>query len=232
MTDDLRPAVRALLAEPLVDRSDPTTLALVRRYRAELTRWFADELGYRLDASRPSVARLAKLPGAGHAPRGLHIRASHRPFDRRRYALVCLVLAAVEAAGERCTLARTFEEVAARAAGIEGLAFDPEVGADRRVFIQAVQAVVDLGVLERAEGDEERFARGEQGGRRPLPHRSGPAGATADGSATALPRWRSRRAGIRGIPGDRRGARPPAAPSRDASAARGAGDLPRRFDSR
>ena len=161
---DLAPAIRALLAEPLIDRSDPVALALVRRHRAELTRWFADELGYRLDASRPGVARLAKLPGAGHVPRGLRTRTGHRSFDGRRYALVCLVLAAVEAAGERCTLARMFEEVATRAAGIEGLAFDSEVGADRRAFIQAVQAAVDLGVLDRAEGDEERFARGEQGG--------------------------------------------------------------------
>lgn len=164
MTDDLKPAIRGLLSEPLVDRSDPTTLALIRRHRVELTRWFADELGYRLDASRPGVARLAKLPGAGHAPRGLRTRAGHRSFEGRRYALVCLVLAAVEAAGERSTLARMFEEVATRAAAIDGLVFDSEVGADRRAFIHAVQAVVDLGVLDRAEGDEERFARGEQGG--------------------------------------------------------------------
>lgn len=163
MTDEIVAATRALLAEPLIDRSNPTALALVRRHRVELTRWFADEFGYRLDASRPGVARLAKLPGPGHIPRGLRTRQG-RPFDGRRYAIVCLVLASVEAAGERCTLAQMFDEVAARAAGIEGLVFDTDVGADRRVFIQAVQAVAGLGVLERAEGDEERFARGIAGG--------------------------------------------------------------------
>jgi uncharacterized protein (TIGR02678 family) len=163
VTDDAMAAVRALLAEPLIDRSNPTSLALVRRHRAELMRWFADELGYRLDASHPGVVRLAKLPGPGHVPRGLRTRQG-RPFDRRRYAVVCLVLASAEAAGERCTLAQMFDDVAARAAGIDGLAFDADVGADRRVFIQAVQAVAGLGVLERAEGDEERFARGIAGG--------------------------------------------------------------------
>jgi uncharacterized protein (TIGR02678 family) len=61
-------------------------------------------------------------------------------------------------------LARMFDDVAARAAGVDGLTFDTELGADRRVFIQAVQAVTSLGVLERAEGDEERFARGLSGG--------------------------------------------------------------------
>lgn len=163
MTDEIVAATRALLADPLIDRSNPASLALVRRHRVELTRWFADELGYRLDASRPGVARLAKLPGPGHVPRGVRTRQG-RPFDGRRYAIVCLVLASVEAAGERCTLAQMFDDVAARAAGVEGLAFDTDVGADRRVFIQAVQAVAGMGVLERAEGDEERFARGIEGG--------------------------------------------------------------------
>jgi uncharacterized protein (TIGR02678 family) len=156
-------AVRALLAEPLIDRTNPEALALVRRHRAWLMRWFADELNYRLDASHPEVVRLAKMPGPGHVPRGLRTRRGKR-FDSRRYAVACLVLASAEAAGERCTLAQMFDDVAARAAGIEGLAFDPDVGADRRVFIQAVQAIADLGVLEKAEGDEERFARGSEGG--------------------------------------------------------------------
>ncbi|MGH9130013.1 MAG: TIGR02678 family protein [Acidimicrobiales bacterium] len=160
--DELRSAVRGLLAEPLVERRSPT-LALARRHRAELTRWFADELGYRLDASRPGVVRLAKLPGPGHAPRGFATR-SGRTFDGRRYALTCLVLAAAEAAGERTTLAALFEDVKVRAAVIEGLEWEPTVGASRRIFIQAVQAAADLGVLERADGDEERFVRGEAGG--------------------------------------------------------------------
>ncbi|HUZ09016.1 MAG TPA: TIGR02678 family protein [Acidimicrobiales bacterium] len=160
--DELRQAVRGLLAEPLSERGG-ATLGLVRRHRVELTRWFADELGYRLDATRPGVARLAKLPGAGHEPRGLANRAG-RPFDGRRYALTCLVLASAESAGERTTLARLFDDVAVRASVVDGLDWESGLGADRRVFIQAVQAAVDLGVLDRAEGDEERFARGEAGG--------------------------------------------------------------------
>ncbi len=158
----LRRAVRAALAEPIVSGDHPT-VALVRRHRGELTRFFADELGYRLDASRAGVVRLAKLPGPGHEPRGLATRAG-RPFDGPRYALTCLVLASAESAGERTTLARLFEDVSLRAAGVDGLAWRSDVAADRRVFIQAVQAAVDLGVLELADGDEERFARGDPGG--------------------------------------------------------------------
>ncbi len=160
--DDLRQAIRGLLAEPMTG-PDGDTLALVRRHRGEIGRWFADELGYRLDATRREVARLAKLPGPGHEPRGMRTR-SGRPFDGRRYALACLVLASAESAGERTTLARLFEDVAVRASAVEGLSWDGEAAADRRTFIQAVQAAVDLGVLERADGDEERFARGDPAG--------------------------------------------------------------------
>ena len=160
--DEVRQAVRGLLAEPLAPCGAPA-LGVVRRHRKELARWFAEELGYRLDAARPGVARLAKLPGPGHQPRGLCTRAG-RAFDGRRYALTCLVLASAEGAGDRTTLARLFDDVALRASAIDGLQWDSGRGADRRVFIQAVQAAVDLGVLDRAEGDEERFVRGEAGG--------------------------------------------------------------------
>ena len=157
-----RAAVRALVAEPLTDRTSPA-FPEIRRHRRELTRFFADELGYRLDATRPHAARLAKLPGPGHQPRGLETRGGRR-FDGRRYALVCLVLASAESAGEYTTLQRLFDDVGLRASGIDGLGWDGRVAADRRVFIHAVQALQDLGVFERADGDEERFARGEAGG--------------------------------------------------------------------
>jgi uncharacterized protein (TIGR02678 family) len=77
---------------------------------------------------------------------------------------VCLVLASAESAGEYTTLQRLFDDVGLRASGIDGLGWDERVAADRRVFIHAVQALQDLDVFERADGDEERFARGEAGG--------------------------------------------------------------------
>ena len=163
MTATDQGSIRALLAQPLVGDDQPEVLVEIRRHRRDLERFFGDELGYRLDASRPGRARLAKVPGPAHAPRGLRTR-SGKPFDRRRYALACLVLAATEAAGERTTLARLFSEVDARASGVEGLGFSTESYTARRAFVQAVQAVEDLGVLELAEGSEERFARGESGG--------------------------------------------------------------------
>lgn len=158
-----RQAARALLMTPVLGAESGQTLSVVRKHRAELAKLFADELGYRLDASRPTVIRLAKSLGPGHTPRGLTARSGRR-FERRRYALVCLVLGVLEREGERTTAARLFREVTTRASEIEGLDFSADAAADRRAFIQAVQAVVDLGVLDLAEGDEERFARAQEGG--------------------------------------------------------------------
>lgn len=157
-----RDAIRALLAQPLVGDDQPDVVSNVRRHRRELEQFFTEELGYRLDASRPARVRLAKVPGPGHVPRGMRTRSGRR-FDARRYSLACLVLASAEVAGDRTTLVRLFSDVAARAGGIDGLPFSAEVASDRRVFIQAVQAAESLGVLVLAEGDEERFARGEDG---------------------------------------------------------------------
>lgn len=156
---EIRSATRALLAEPIAERTGPA-FPLIRRHRKVLARWFADELGYRLDATRPSLARLAKVPGPGHRPRGLTARSGRR-FDGRHYALTCLAMACAEGAGDYTTLQRLFDDVSLHAASIDGLGWDGGVAADRRVFIHAVQALQDLGVLEKSDGDEERFARGE-----------------------------------------------------------------------
>jgi len=162
-TAELRSAARALLASPMLDRSDSATFALVRRHRGELARRFGDELGYRLDATKPGFVRMSKTPGPAHTPRPVRTR-SGRNFDPRRYALCCLVLAAIEGEGERTTAARLFARVSERAESVPDLGFRTDVASDRRAFIQAVQAVVSMGVLDLAEGDEERFARGEEGG--------------------------------------------------------------------
>ncbi|MGZ4401533.1 MAG: TIGR02678 family protein [Gaiellaceae bacterium] len=160
---DRKRAARALLTTPLLSSARAAdAVRLVRLHRDHLARWFSDELGYTLDASRTNVVRLAKTPGAGHVARGLHT-PSGREFDGRRYALTCVVMAGLEAAGERTTARVLFDQIAARANEIEGLSFDANAGADRRAFIHSVGVLRDLGVLELAEGDEERFVRGHDG---------------------------------------------------------------------
>jgi uncharacterized protein (TIGR02678 family) len=151
-------AARSLLKGGYVSGDDAKG---VRRQRRRIAEIFRDQLGWRVTADDNGPVRALCTPGAGHVPRGLTNR-SGRPFDPRRYALLFLVLASLEAAGARTTLRLLFADVCNRAGGLESLDFDNEQAASRRAFVHAVQAAVDLGILELAEGAEEDFAaRGE-----------------------------------------------------------------------
>lgn len=153
-----RRAARGLLRTPLVTDEDDDSAALlrlVRRHRDELTRTFADGLGYRL-VVEPGAARLFKAGLGDDASRPLR-RRSGRPFGPRGYALLCLTLAALT----RCKTQLLVDELVAEvrsAAGDAGLDVDLDAIADRRALHGALLALVDLGVLTERDGDLEHWA--------------------------------------------------------------------------
>lgn len=156
-----REALRALLARPLLlaDRA-PETFAAVVRHRAELVRWFADNAGWALvvdaggrharllkRAARPDPTRPARAPGKG-------------PFDRRRYVLLSLALAALDDEPVQVTLARLAEKVRELSLEDDALVpFDPDAVGERRAFVDVVRLLEDLGVLAFRDGDADRYAR-------------------------------------------------------------------------
>lgn len=153
---DLREAARALLRSPLLDIDrNRDELALVRRNQAELTRLFAEGLGYRL-VVEPGLARLYKT---GLPPDGTHglIRRNQTPFSPRRYLMLALTLAAL-------TRARRQVMVDELVAGVRSAAIDAETDidldgiADRRALHSALVALIDLGVLTERDGDLEHWA--------------------------------------------------------------------------
>jgi uncharacterized protein (TIGR02678 family) len=157
-----RRATRALLARPilLADR-DPDAFAVVVRHRAELSRWFADLPGWTL-ALEPAAgyARLLKRPARRDATRPARAPGKG-PFDRRRYVLFCLALAALDRAGPQTTLARLAEEVRALTLEEPGLApFDPDVAAERHAFVDVLRLLEEHGVLAHVDGDVDAYARG------------------------------------------------------------------------
>lgn len=162
--DERRRAVRALLRKPLlVAESDPDAVTLTRRHREALVAWFQGELGYRLVVEN-DFARLHKLPAPVRATRRRLLTRNGQEFDPRRYSLFCLILAALEQAGEQTTLERLAEAVKLHAADLIGFELDFDRIPDRRAFTQAVQVAADLGIVDLRDGDEERFARREEGG--------------------------------------------------------------------
>jgi uncharacterized protein (TIGR02678 family) len=158
--DEQRRAIRLLLAHPFVTdtRPDPEAFALVRRHARELQRWFAEQLGYRL-VVETELARLHKRPAPGAGLRPLRTQ-SGLPFTPRRYALLCLVLAALERMEVQTVLSELAGQVALLAASEEVRRLDLESFAERQAFVDAVRWLVELGVLSLADGEDTAFVEG------------------------------------------------------------------------
>lgn len=154
---EIRAAARALLRMPLLydGGGHDDELRLIRRHRAELSRVFAEGLGYRL-VIEPGVVRLVKTGLGRDHSRGLR-RRSGTAFSPRGYALLTLALAALT----RCRSQLMVDELVAQ---IRSAAADAEIDvdldsiADRRAMHGALLALCDLGVLSERDGDLEHWA--------------------------------------------------------------------------
>lgn len=161
LAEEQKRAVRLLLAHPFVadSRPDSETFFLVRRHARELQRWFAEQLGYRLVVDS-ELARLHKRPAPGARLRPVRTQ-SHSAFDPRRYALLCLVLAALERLEVQTVLSELAEQVALLAASEDGVRrLDLQTYAERQAFVDVVRWLVSLGVLTLADGEDTAFLEG------------------------------------------------------------------------
>jgi uncharacterized protein (TIGR02678 family) len=166
--DERRRALRALLARPLL-HADHAAFPLVRRHAEALREWLARETGWALQVEA-DFARLHKAP-ADHrdATRSAppdHRRSGTPPFDRRRYALLCLALADLERGEGQITLGRIGAAVVEGAADPvlreAQLRFALETREERRDLVAVVRLLLALGVLGRVAGDEEAYITREK----------------------------------------------------------------------
>lgn len=148
-------AIRLLLRYPLLPAETcerhQLPFAELARHADTLRRWFDDVTGWRLTVDhRRGFARLDKRTGFGDTTRpATSPRGSQRPFNRRRYTLLCLLLHTLETAGQQLTLRDLVDAVRALTANSElGIAaYDPQAHDERVAFIDAVLYLVTLGVL-------------------------------------------------------------------------------------
>lgn len=161
-----RRAIRGLLVTPLVtpDGPDAPLFALARRHAAYLEEWFAHHAGWGLTV-RPDLVRLHKTPAdLEDGTRPALDPLSQQAFDRRRYVLLCLALAALERSERQTALGRLAEQIAGLAAadpalGGAGVTFTLESSEDRRALVHVLRWLLRIGALRRVQGDEERFLR-------------------------------------------------------------------------
>ncbi|MFI1996081.1 DUF2398 family protein [Actinoplanes sp. NPDC020271] len=155
---DYQRAVRLLLRHPLITATFPDEKALprVRRFSAELRRDLSEAFGYRLEL-HGATARLVRTADRLDPDRPALSRTG-RPFDRQRYAYLSLCLATLGRAGIQITLSELADAVAGDANRITGLGLDPDSGADRRAFVDAVAWLEERGVLRLADGSSTAWA--------------------------------------------------------------------------
>lgn len=136
-----RVAARHLVRRPLTCREhDPDVFRLIRRHEAELDRWFTQRLGYRLHVDA-DTARLFKAGAVDQRP----LRAkSGRPFHRREYVLLALVLAATAAGPGVVSLRDLVDKVRSAAAEAELTLIGDST--ERRAFVAVLRWMIDHGL--------------------------------------------------------------------------------------
>lgn len=150
--DERRRAARLLLNKPMLTaEGDGDDFRLVRKHARELTRRFAENLGYRL-VVEPKVARLYKAALGREPSRPLLRRGSDRPFDPRAYALLCLTMAALARCRDQLMIDELVGEVRGAIAEAE-LEIDLDAPADRRALYAALMALIEFGVLRERDHD-------------------------------------------------------------------------------
>jgi uncharacterized protein (TIGR02678 family) len=158
-----RRALRGLLRNPLLPASGETAkeYVLVRRHSAWLKYWLAKFPAWDLCVDK-EVARLRKTsPDAGETRPAIDA-TSGSAFSRRRYALLCLALAALEKSETQTTLGKIAETIvefvaADRELQTAGLVFDISNYDQRRDLVHAVRLLLQFGLLRRIDGDERHF---------------------------------------------------------------------------
>lgn len=167
--EERRAALRGLLQTPLVTPDGPTgaTFALVRRHREWLADWCAHHADWSLVVTA-EAARLRKHPASVRSDaRGAVEPGRGEPFNRTRYALFCLALAALERGGRQVTLGRLAEQIAIALAAeptfaANGFLWSLDDVAGRRDFVNVLRLLVALGLLRRVQGDEEDLLHDRQ----------------------------------------------------------------------
>lgn len=136
-----RVAVRHLVQRPLTCREhDPDVFRLIRRHEADLDRWFTQRLGYRLHVDA-DTARLFKAGAVDQRP----LRAkSGRPFHKREYVLLALVLAATAAGPGVVSLRDLVDKVRSAAAEAEITLLGDST--ERRAFVAVLRWMIDHGL--------------------------------------------------------------------------------------
>jgi uncharacterized protein (TIGR02678 family) len=159
-------AVRLVLTSDVITaiRPRPGTLEQVLRWADQMTSDFRDLLGYTLIATTRQVRLIRRLDTLDGTQTTIFAAKSGRPFDRRRLAYLCLVLASFQRSRVEISLADLVRAFTPHANAIEGLGFDPAIGQHRAAVVDVLDWLVDRGALRLSDGSVESWANDTERG--------------------------------------------------------------------
>ncbi|MCK9869414.1 DUF2398 family protein [Nocardiopsis dassonvillei] len=204
-------AMRRVLTCDLITaaRPRPGVLDQVLRWADELASDLERLFGYTLVATTDHVRLVRELDALDPTQRQTFSRRG-KPFDRRRLAYLCLVLAAFQRSQIEISLADLVARFTPAANAVGGLGYDPTDGAHKAALVDVAHWLVDRGALHLSDGSLEAWAAGgEQGDAlfdidhevcellfrpaRPVQHLGSVAGLLADPLTEASPREQAAR---------------------------------------
>ncbi len=159
-------AVRLVLTTDVITatRPRPGVLDQVLRWADQLAKDLRDHLGYTLLASTRQVRLIRRLDAMDATQTTIFTAKSGRPFDRRRLAYLCLVLASFQRSRVEISLADLVRAFTPTANAIDGLGFDPTTNAHKAAVVDVLDWLVDRGALRLSDGSVEAWANDTERG--------------------------------------------------------------------
>jgi uncharacterized protein (TIGR02678 family) len=159
-------AVRLVLTHDVITatRPRPGTLEQVLRWADQMTTDFRELLGYTLIATTRQVRLSRRLDALDPTQSAIFSSRYGRPFDRRRLAYLCLVLASFQRSRVEISLADLVRAFTPAANAIDGLGFDPTVTAHKAAVVDVLDWLVDRSALRLSDGSLESWTQDTERG--------------------------------------------------------------------
>ena len=153
-------AVRLVLTHDVITatRPRPGTLEQVLRWADQMAADLRELLGYTLIATTRQVRLSRRLDALDPSQAAIFSSRYGRPFDRRRLAYLCLVLASFQRSRVEISLADLVRAFTPAANAIDGLGFDPVVSAHKAAVVDVLDWLADRGALRLSDGSLESWA--------------------------------------------------------------------------
>jgi uncharacterized protein (TIGR02678 family) len=153
-------AVRLVLTHDVITATHPRPglLEQVLRWADQLSADVRDLLGYTLIATTRQVRLVRRLDALDPTQTAIFSARSGKPFDRRRLAYLCLVLASFQRSRVEISLADLVRAFAPAANAIDGLGFDPTVTAHKAAVVDVLDWLAGRGALRLSDGSLESWA--------------------------------------------------------------------------